>query len=102
MKLLILTYLKEHATDVEKICKQANIYVYSTSDVTGFKNGHESDMLEEWFASGTEKFDSMILFSFTDNEKADEGMTLIKKFNEENQTPFPIKAFIVPVEKFGS
>ena len=102
MKLLIITYLKEHATDVEKICKQSDIYVYSTSDVTGFKNGHEPDMLKEWFASGTEKFDSMILFSFTDNEKADKGMTLIKKFNEENQTQFPIKAFIVPVEKFGS
>ncbi len=55
--------------------------------------------MEDWFASGDEKFDSLMIFSFTDAENAEHGMELIKKYNEESETNFPVRAFIVPVEK---
>ncbi|HEY8690363.1 MAG TPA: hypothetical protein VIM07_14090 [Chitinophagaceae bacterium] len=99
MKLFIVTCLKEYREDVYKIFKQANIHVFSATDVIGFKDNQTLNLLEDWFASGDEKFDSMMLFSFTSDENAAHGMDLIKKYNEESETVFPVRAFIVPVEK---
>jgi len=99
MKFFIVTCLKEYQDDVTKIFKQANIHVFSATDVIGFKDNQTPDLLREWFASGDEKFDSLMLFSFTAQENAEQGMDLIKKYNEMSETDFPVRAFIVPVEK---
>jgi hypothetical protein len=99
MKFFIITCLKEYQEDVYKIFKQANIHVFSATDVIGFKDNQTLNLLEDWFASGDERFDSMLLFSFTAGENAEHGMELINKFNEESKIDFPVRAFIVPVEK---
>jgi len=99
MKYFIVTCLKEYQEDVTKIFKEANIHVFSATDVIGFKDNPAPNLLEEWFAAGDEKFDSMMLFSFTANENAENGIALIKKYNEQSGTNFPVRAFIMPVEK---
>jgi hypothetical protein len=99
MKFFIVTCLKEYQEDVTKIFKQANINVFSATDVIGFKDNQSPNLMEEWFASGDEKFDSLMLFSFTDTENAELAMELIMKHSEANETGFPVRAFIVPVEK---
>ena len=99
MKFLIVTCLKEYQDDVIKIFKEANIHVFSATDVIGFKDNQAPDLLEEWFAAGDEKFDSLMLFSFTANENAENGIELIKKYNEKSETNFPVRAFILPVEQ---
>ena len=99
MKNFIVTCLKEYQDDVIKIFKQANIHVLSAADVIGFKDNQAPDLLEDWFASGDEKFDSLMLFSFTASENAEQGIELIRKYNEISNTDFPVRAFIVPVEK---
>ncbi len=99
MKLLIVTCLKEYQNDVIQIFKEANIHIFSVSDVIGFKDHPSPNPIEEWFATGDEKYDSIMLFSFTDNENAEKGIDLIIKYNEQSGTEFPVRAFIVPVEK---
>jgi hypothetical protein len=99
MKLLIVTCVKEYQDDVTKIFKEANIHVFSATDVIGFKDNRSPNLMEDWFASGDEKFDSLMLFSFTGDENAKNGIELIKKYNEQSETNFPVRAFIVPVEK---
>ncbi len=99
MKFFIVTCLKEYQDDVCKIFKEAKINVFSATDVIGFKDNQSLNLLEAWFASGDEKFDSLFVFSFTGDENADLAMELIKKYNEESGTNFPVRAFIVPVEK---
>jgi hypothetical protein len=99
MKLFIVTCLTEYQDDVTKLFKEANIHVFSATDVIGFKDSQSPDFLQEWFAAGDEKFDSMMLFSFTGNENAENGIELIKKYNEQSEINFPVRAFIVPVEK---
>ena len=101
MKFFIVTCLKEYQEDVTKIFKEANIQVFSATDVIGFKDNHSPNLLAEWFAAGDEKFDSLLLFSFTTSENAEKGMELIKKYNNQSETNFPVRAFIVPVEKSG-
>lgn len=99
MKFFIVTCLKEYQDDVYRIFKKANIHVFSATDVTGFKDDQKPDLLEDWFASGDEKFDSLFIFSFTADEHAIHAMDLIKDYNKEHETDFPVRAFIVPVEK---
>ena len=99
MRLFIVTCLKESQDDVSKIFKEANIHVFSAAPIIGFRDNQQMDMMDSWFASGDEKMDSMMLFSFTAAANADLGMELIRKFNSANETEFPLRAFIVPVEK---
>ena len=99
MKLFIVTCLKEYQADVLKIFNKAQITVFSMADVTGFKNGRAEDVLDDWFASGDERFDSQVLFSFTSGKNAGEALELVSMYNKENETAFPLRAFIVPVEK---
>ncbi|WP_295668813.1 hypothetical protein [uncultured Mucilaginibacter sp.] len=100
MKLLIVTCVKECKNDVYKIFKQANINVFSATDLVGFKNNQTFNIAEEWFARGDEKFDSLMVFSFTADENAERGLELFNNYNETNQPDFPIRAFMLPVEKF--
>jgi len=99
MKLFIVTSLKDYQPDVIKIFKAAEISVFSITDVIGVKDNHPVNLMADWFASGDEKFDSLMIFSFTNDENAANGMELIEKYNLSNNTGFPIRAFIVPVEK---
>jgi len=99
MKLFIITCLKEYQDDVSKIFKQANINVFSAGDIIGHRDGQTENLLEAWFASGDEQFDSLMIFSFTSDENAELGMNLIKDHNEKIDQNFPVRAFIVPVEK---
>jgi hypothetical protein len=99
MKLLVVTCLKEYLNDISKIFKQANIDVFSTSEIAGHRNGAPLNLLEDWFASGGEEVDSMMIFTFTPAANAEHGLALIKDYNETLKENFPVRAFIIPVEK---
>ncbi|MBS1527275.1 MAG: hypothetical protein JST19_16605 [Bacteroidetes bacterium] len=98
MKCIIATSLKEYKNDVFRIFKEAGINVYSTTDITGVKQNGSPDILQEWFATGDEKAESVVIFSFTDENKVRNVKDLVKKYNKQNETGFPIRAFIIPVE----
>ena len=99
MKLLVVTSLKEYQKNVAHILDKAGIEVFSVSETIGFKDHQTSNLLDNWFSSGSEQFDSIFLFSFTEAAKAEHALELIKKYNDENVTGFPIRAFIIPVDK---
>ena len=99
MKLLVVTCLKEYQKTVARIVDQAGIAVFSVTETIGFKDHATTNLLDNWFSSGGEQFDSIFLFSFTEQVKAEQALELIKKYNTENNMKFPIRAFIVPVDK---
>jgi hypothetical protein len=99
MKLLLVTCLKEYQKAVGHIMEYAGIEVFSVSETTGFKDHHESFLLNNWFSSGSEQADAIFLFSITENSKSEQALKLIHQHNLENNTGFPIRAFILPVEK---
>lgn len=98
MKFFIATCLREYKDDIGRLFKEAGIGTYSTTDVTGVKQNGEPNLLQEWFAAGEEQFDSVILFSFTADKNATLAKQLIEKYNEQHQTGFPVRVFIIPVE----
>ncbi|MDZ4845673.1 MAG: hypothetical protein SH857_09005 [Chitinophagales bacterium] len=99
MKLLLITSLKEYQKVVAGIIHQADIEVFSVSETSGFKDHQTPNLLDNWFSSGREQFDSIFLFSFTEEVKAKQALELIKKHNAENETGFPLRAFIIPVDQ---
>ncbi len=99
MKLFIVACLKDNQEDVQHLFKQANINIFSITDVTGFKQNNAINLLENWFGSEEETFNSIFLLSFTSTENAEKALKLIKEFNIKNNSQFPIRAFVVPVEK---
>lgn len=99
MKLFIVACLKELQPAAFDIFKKAEINVFSSTDVVGFKDSSSSNLMENWFASGDETFDSIFLFSFTTSDNADRALEMIKLHNQTNTAAFPLRAFVVPVEK---
>jgi hypothetical protein len=99
MKLLVVTSLKEYRKKVSDILDEAGIDVFSVSETIGFKDHQRPNLLDNWFSSGSDQFDSIFLFSFTESGKAEIAIELIKKYNTENETGFPLRAFIIPVEQ---
>ena len=100
MKLFVVTCLKESLKDVQDMFRQANIKAFSVTDVSGFQGNAHPDLLSDWLASGAADFNSSMIFSFTDASNAENGMRLIKTYNEKSSDPgFPVHAFILPVEQ---
>ncbi|KAA8476783.1 hypothetical protein BDE36_2565 [Arcticibacter tournemirensis] len=98
MKLLLITGLQESSEDIAKIIREAGISIFSTSAITGFKDNAMENLLDHWFSSGTESYNSVFLFSFTEEERAAKALSLIHEFNRENDSRFPVRGFMLPVE----
>ena len=100
MKLLIVTAVKECSKSVEKILKEASVSIFSITNTMGVKNNPDENLMDDWFGSDDgNKYDSVVIFSFCNNEAANHALSLIDAFNaKETENAFPIRAFIVPVE----
>lgn len=101
MKLLIITSIKECQDKVAEIFKEAGIHVFSVAEIVGFKENPTSSLVNSWFGGNGDSYASMMLFSFTEKEKAVRALSLITDYNQLNDTVFPIRGFILPVEQSG-
>ncbi|HTN09257.1 hypothetical protein [Agriterribacter sp.] len=101
MKLLIITSIKECQDKVADIFKKTGIAVFSVSEIAGFKEGASASLMHSWFGSGGDSYNSIMLFSFTQKEKAEKVLELIKEYNKTEKTDFPVRGFVLAVEQYG-
>ena len=99
MKLLIVAAIKEDTEIVSTILKNASIPVFSVTDTMGVKNTIDTDLLDDWFSRGTGKFDSVFIFCFTTEANTEKALREIERYNQEQVSNFPIRAFVLAVEK---
>ena len=99
MKLLIVTVVEEFEKKVMELFKEAGIENFSSSDIDGFKNQNGTHVMSSWFPAVSGSNESRMFFSFTDEDKIDGLFRLINIFNTSLESPNPIKAVVVPVEK---
>ncbi|WP_026775594.1 hypothetical protein [Polaribacter sp. Hel_I_88] len=100
MKLVIVTAVEEFQKDVLKLFKKANIENFSSSEIDGHKNTPQLLKASNWFSGEKNGNESTMFFSFTDEEHIESLFSLLKEFNENLETNNPIKAIVVPIEKF--
>ncbi|MBT4413375.1 MAG: hypothetical protein HOC83_04735 [Polaribacter sp.] len=100
MKLVLVTAVEEFQKDVLKIFTKANIKNFSSADIAGYKNAPSLLMGSNWFSAGKSGNESIMFFSFTNKDKIDDLFKIIQEFNNHVETNNPIKAIVVPVEKF--
>jgi hypothetical protein len=98
-KLLVITSLKEYLPDISALLRQAQISVFSVSKTTGMKTKDGANLLDDWFGSQSGDFDSIFLFSFTAEDAARKVLKLVEDYNHINDTDFPVRAHILPVEQ---
>jgi hypothetical protein len=99
MKLLIVAAIKEDADKVSAILKKSSIPVFSVTDTMGIKNTIDTDLLTDWFSRGVGKFDSVFIFCFTTEANTDAALKEIERYNQQQLSNFPIRAFVLAVEK---
>lgn len=99
MKLLVITSLKDYQKAVADILYKCGISVFSVTETIGFKDQHEVDLLDNWFSRGGDQFNSIFAFSFTSEGKAHSVVEQVKRYNENNDTGFPIRAFVLTVDQ---
>ncbi|MDU8887215.1 hypothetical protein RXV94_13670 [Yeosuana sp. MJ-SS3] len=100
MKLIIVTVVEEFHKEIQHLFKKAKIESYSSSDIDGYKNNAALLMSSNWFASEKGGNESVMFFSFTDEEHIESLFDLIKEFNSNLETNNPVKAIVVPIEKY--
>ncbi|MBP1618650.1 MAG: hypothetical protein H6Q14_2477 [Bacteroidetes bacterium] len=101
MKLLVVLSVKEYQRKVTTLLEESGVNRFSVADIAGHKKKKGSI---SWFAShpDSEKTDSILLFSFTDEEIANQALNKINECNAEMQNPFPVHAFVMNVENFSN
>jgi len=100
MKLVLVTAVEEFQKQVLNIFQKANIENLSSSEIDGHKNNASVLKASTWFSGEKIGNESCLFFSFTDDKRIDDLFDLIKEFNNNLETNNPIKAIVVPVEKF--
>lgn len=100
MKLVIVTTVDEYKREVIKLFKNAEIENFSESDIEGFKTTTSIQLASNWFASEQSGADSEMFFSFAHENKVNRLFKLIKEFNLKLESNNPIRAVVVPIEKF--
>jgi hypothetical protein len=102
MKLLIVTAIKECRKEVARLFNENGIGIYSVTNMHGVRSDADNRMVNNWFGGEwEERYESVMLFSFTEDAAAERTLSSISSYNHSQNSPFPIKAFILPVEKGG-
>lgn len=99
MKLVIVTIVTEFRKETIGLFKKAHIEHFSEALIDGHKNNKVNELASNWFASEKANNESIMLFSFTEEEHIETLFTLIKEFNKSLNTNNPIRAIVVPIEK---
>ncbi|AOW17505.1 hypothetical protein LPB03_08515 [Polaribacter vadi] len=100
MKLVIVTAVEEFHQEIIKLFKKANIENFSESDIDGHKNTASVLVASSWFSGQKSSNESILFFSFTEDKNIEDLFSLIQEFNQNLETNNPIKAVVVPIEKF--
>jgi hypothetical protein len=97
MKLLLINTIEEYQNDVFNILKKAEISVFSVTPIKGYKNEGNHYSSDAWFGNQKINFESLIIYSFTNEHLAKSIIDLLNEYNKSHKE-FPVRGYILPVE----
>jgi hypothetical protein len=98
MKLIVVMGIEEDADRLRQLFRDYNVPVYSESPIRGFKHQGTQDEAGNWFAVQHPSIYSQLLFTFVEDQKAEEVMTGIRTHRARDKSANPIRAFQLSVE----
>lgn len=98
-KLLIVTVVSYYEKKVLQLFKEANIESFSGTHIEGYKDVPAVIANSSWFPSEKSGANSIMFFSFTDDDKIDLFFSLVEEFNKNLKTNNPIHAVVAPIER---
>jgi hypothetical protein len=100
MKFLIVTAVADFREDIIQMFKEAQIDRFSGSEIEGYRNAGSFVLNPSWFMGHGQATESEMYFSFTDDDKIEVLFERLKEYNGRLETDNPVRAIVVPVEKF--
>lgn len=100
MKLVIVTAVKEYQDKVLKVFQQSGIENFSSSSIDGYKNQSSIITAQSWFPSVKGGNQSLLYFSFTQQEMIESLLKNIKELNIQLEDYNPIRAIVLPIEQY--
>ena len=102
MKLLVILSIVEEQRNAARLLHDAGLDRFSVVNITGYKKSEMCAALG-WFGQGSacEKTNSLMMFSFTTEEIAQQVIRNINQYNDAAERSFPLHAFVLDVEQFA-
>ena len=97
--MLVITSVREDLRAVSHIMEKADIAVFSVSETVGHKTEFHEYLPHNWFGTSLEGTHAYFFFSFTDDSKATQALEMVREFNKETGSRFPVRAFVLPVDQ---
>ncbi len=98
MKLLIVTSVSEFHKAILKLFREAHIDAFSSSEIDGYKNSLIAT--QSWFPGEKGGNESLMFFSFTEEDKVNGFFKLVEEFNKQLETDNPVRVIVLPIERY--
>ena len=98
MKLIVVMSVEDVKDSILAILQKASVPVLSMVDTKGMKPAVSLAFAASWLGKEKQIYNSLLYFSFTDEEKANRVVSLIDEDNNQEKCIFPAHAFVLPVE----
>lgn len=99
MKLLLITAIKEFENEVKNILAKSGTKSFTYNSVKGYKNGSESSVANNWFASSYAETDSLLFTVFVPEENTPLILKKIEEFNAEQETLSKVHIALIALEQ---
>lgn len=100
MKLLVLTAVKSYEKEAVRLFKKAKISAFSNAEINGFKSDDHENLIDNWFSSSTQNVNSILFFTFAEEDKINLLLTGLEEFNKNIESENPLRAVVLNIEKF--
>jgi nitrogen regulatory protein PII len=99
MKLLLITAINEFEKEVKDILVKSGAKSFTFNEVKGYKNGTETNVSDNWFASSYAEIDSLLFTVFIPQENVEIILKKVKEFNAEQETLSKVHVAIMNLEQ---
>lgn len=99
MKQVIVLSVVDFEAELQSVLKGLKIPVFSKVNISGYRDVQQNADQANWFASSSDPDFSVMYFAFVADEVADQILSAIADWNQDQETSSPMHAYQLDVER---